>query len=76
MLMKKLKSTKGQISMEVGILIAAAVAVAAVAVAAVAGYFYLTNVKNVSGDVGTTATGIIDEFSEAADNASKTNSTP
>ncbi|WP_209590793.1 class III signal peptide-containing protein [Methanococcus voltae] len=69
--MKKLKSTKGQISMEVGILIAAAVAVAAVA-----GYFYLTNVKNVSGDVGTTATGIIDEFSEAADNASKTNSTP
>ncbi|WP_209731852.1 class III signal peptide-containing protein [Methanococcus voltae] len=68
--MKKLKSTKGQISMEVGILIAAAVAVAAVA-----GYFYLTNVKNVSGDVGNTASGVIDEFTDAANNAGANNTT-
>ncbi|MCS3900743.1 class III signal peptide-containing protein [Methanococcus voltae] len=63
MLMKKLKSTKGQISMEVGILIAAAVAVAAVA-----GYFYLTNVKSVSSDTATTANNVIANFTGEANN--------
>uniref|UniRef100_D7DUX9 Class III signal peptide-containing protein n=2 Tax=Methanococcus voltae TaxID=2188 RepID=D7DUX9_METV3 len=61
--MKKLKSTKGQISMEVGILIAAAVAVAAVA-----GYFYLTNVKSVSSDTATTANNVIANFTGEANN--------
>jgi len=40
-MIKKLASRKGQVSMEIGILVAAAVAVAAIAA-----YYYATNVKN------------------------------
>ncbi|MBP2219520.1 class III signal peptide-containing protein [Methanococcus maripaludis] len=39
--LEKLTSKKGQVSMEIGILVAAAVAVAAIAA-----YFYASNVKN------------------------------
>ncbi|UXM84242.1 class III signal peptide-containing protein [Methanococcus aeolicus] len=39
-LLKKLTSKKGQVSMEIGILVAAAVAVAAIAA-----YYYIWNVK-------------------------------
>ncbi|WP_421078418.1 class III signal peptide-containing protein [Methanothermococcus sp. Ax23] len=40
-LLKKLTSKKGQVSMEIGILVAAAVAVAAIAA-----YYYVKNVKS------------------------------
>ncbi|WP_459201506.1 class III signal peptide-containing protein [Methanococcus sp. CF] len=48
--LEKLTSKKGQVSMEIGILVAAAVAVAAIAA-----YFYATNVKNAQADTGAAA---------------------
>ena len=50
MLLEKLLSKRGQISMEIGILVAAAVAVAAVAA-----YFYIRSVKSSAQDVGSAA---------------------
>ncbi|MBA2847587.1 class III signal peptide-containing protein [Methanococcus maripaludis] len=48
--LEKLTSKKGQVSMEIGILVAAAVAVAAIAA-----YFYATNVKNAQAETGASA---------------------
>jgi len=50
MIMEKLLSKRGQISMEIGILVAAAVAVAAVAA-----YFYIQSVRQSAQNVGGTA---------------------
>ena len=50
MIMEKLMSKRGQISMEIGILVAAAVAVAAVAA-----YFYVKSVKSSAKNVGSAA---------------------
>jgi len=46
-LLEKLTSKKGQVSMEIGILVAAAVAVAAIAA-----YFYASNVKGAASNAG------------------------
>ena len=54
MIMEKLMSKRGQISMEIGILVAAAVAVAAVAA-----YFYVKSVKSSAQDVGSAASDTI-----------------
>ncbi|MCQ6254657.1 class III signal peptide-containing protein [Methanocaldococcus sp.] len=58
-ILKKLLSKKGQLSMEVGILIAAAVAVAAIAA-----YFYVKNVQNAatrSGAAVNQTTGVLNQ---------------
>ncbi|CAB3287974.1 conserved protein of unknown function [Methanocaldococcus lauensis] len=60
-LLKKLLSKKGQVSMEIGILIAAAVAVAAIAA-----YFYATNVKGAASRAGAAANSTIENMSNAA----------
>jgi uncharacterized protein (UPF0333 family) len=49
-LLKKLTSKKGQVSMEIGILVAAAVAVAAIAA-----YFYAKNVRDSASNAGKAA---------------------
>ncbi|ABR56232.1 conserved hypothetical protein [Methanococcus aeolicus Nankai-3] len=49
-LLKKLTSKKGQVSMEIGILVAAAVAVAAIAA-----YYYVSNVKSSAANSGAAA---------------------
>ena len=49
-ILEKLTSKKGQVSMEIGILVAAAVAVAAIAA-----YFYVKNVKDSSTNAAATA---------------------
>jgi uncharacterized protein (UPF0333 family) len=49
-ILEKLTSKKGQVSMEIGILVAAAVAVAAIAA-----YFYVKNVKDSSNKAGENA---------------------
>ena len=61
MIMEKLMSKRGQISMEIGILVAAAVAVAAVAA-----YFYIKSVKESAQNVGETASGAIGEMESGA----------
>ncbi|HIP91415.1 MAG TPA: class III signal peptide-containing protein [Methanothermococcus okinawensis] len=59
MIMEKLMSKRGQISMEIGILVAAAVAVAAVAA-----YFYIQSVKSSAQDVGAAADDTITKMKE------------
>ena len=56
MLMEKLMSKRGQISMEIGILDAAAVAVAAVAA-----FFYINSVRQSAQDIGEAASNIVNK---------------
>ena len=63
MIIEKLLSKRGQISMELGILVAAAVAVAAIAA-----FFYATNVRDSAGRAGQAANNTIDNMSAAATN--------
>jgi len=65
-LLKKILSKRAQISMEIGILVAAAVAVAAIAV-----YYYTTSVKNSAENAGNTATTVTTRLFNAADNFAK-----
>jgi len=62
--LEKLASKKGQVSMEIGILVAAAVAVAAIAA-----YFYAKNVKDAQASTGVqanaTTTALTDVAAEA-----------
>ncbi|MBA2852106.1 uncharacterized protein (UPF0333 family) [Methanococcus maripaludis] len=62
--LEKLTSKKGQVSMEIGILVAAAVAVAAIAA-----YFYASNVKNAQTNVAESATNTTGALSTVATNA-------
>jgi len=62
MIMEKLMSKRGQISMEIGILVAAAVAVAAVAA-----YFYISSVRGSAQNVGETANQTIDTMTRGAE---------
>ncbi|MBW9221965.1 class III signal peptide-containing protein [Methanothermococcus sp. SCGC AD-155-C09] len=62
MIMEKLMSKKGQISMEIGILVAAAVAVAAIAA-----YYYTTSVKESAEDAGNKADDTINTLETATD---------
>ena len=62
-LMKKLLSKKGQVSMEIGILVAAAVLVAVIA-----GYFYVKNVKQQSTTAGEAAKNATEKMSKTAAN--------
>ena len=61
MILEKLTSKKGQISMEIGILVAAAVAVAAIAA-----YYYATNVRDSAGRAGQAANNTISSMQTAA----------
>ena len=61
--MKKLISKRGQISMELSILVAAAVAVAAIAA-----YYYISTVKNNAENVDTTAANTIDRLGQTTSN--------
>lgn len=62
--LEKLTSKKGQVSMEIGILVAAAVAVAAIAA-----YFYATNVSNtgkqITNSTNQTTQALADAISDA-----------
>ncbi|WP_423791981.1 class III signal peptide-containing protein [Methanocaldococcus indicus] len=60
-IIKKLLSKRGQVSMEIGILVAAAVAVAAIAA-----YFYASNVKVAAENAGKGANGTINTLTSAA----------
>ena len=60
-LMKKLLSKKGQLSMEVGILVAAAVLVAIVA-----GYFYVKNAKEATAKAGKQASAAVTTMTQKA----------
>ena len=62
MIIEKLMSKRGQISMEIGILVAAAVAVAAVAA-----YFYVKSVRESAQSVGDTASDAIDKMESGAE---------
>ncbi|WP_292459434.1 class III signal peptide-containing protein [Methanothermococcus sp.] len=62
-LLKKLTSKKGQVSMEIGILVAAAVAVAAIAA-----YYYATNVKNSASKAGGAANTTVGAMGNASQN--------
>ena len=62
--LEKLTSKKGQVSMEIGILVAAAVAVAAIAA-----YFYANNVKAAQTETGAQASTTASTLGEVADNA-------
>ena len=62
MIMEKLLSKRGQISMEIGILVAAAVAVAAIAA-----YFYVNNLKGSAEKAGKAANDTIDTLDRAAE---------
>ncbi|MBA2859247.1 class III signal peptide-containing protein [Methanococcus maripaludis] len=62
--LEKLTSKKGQVSMEIGILVAAAVAVAAIAA-----YFYATNVKNAQAETGASAQSTAGNLTGIADSA-------
>ena len=64
--MEKLMSKKGQISMEIGILVAAAVAVAAIAA-----YFYIQSVQSSARNVGTTANNTTTKMIEGAQKFTK-----
>ena len=65
-LLKKLTSKKGQVSMEIGILVAAAVAVAAIAA-----YYYVKNVKGSANAAGVQANETATKLSGVAANASE-----
>ena len=64
MILKKLTSKKGQVSMEIGILVAAAVAVAAIAA-----YFYTTNVKESAKTAGSKAGNATEKMGQLAESA-------
>jgi len=64
--MKKLISKRGQISMELGILVAAAVAVAVIAA-----YYYVTSVRSSAGAAQGNATEAIRRLGELAENATE-----
>ena len=66
MIMEKLLSKRGQVSMEIGILVAAAVAVAAIAA-----YFYVTNIKNSATKAGKAANETIQELENVAKDYAK-----
>ena len=60
-ILEKLTSKKGQVSMEIGILVAAAVAVAAIAA-----YFYVKNVKDSSNKAAESANQVTDTVNKTA----------
>ncbi|MBW9220535.1 class III signal peptide-containing protein [Methanothermococcus sp. SCGC AD-155-N22] len=62
MIIEKLLSKRGQISMELGILVAAAVAVAAIAA-----YFYISNVQKSAEKAGKAGNKTVDELNKTAD---------
>ncbi|ACX73268.1 Protein of unknown function DUF361 [Methanocaldococcus vulcanius M7] len=64
-ILKKIMSKKGQLSMEVGILVAAAVLVAVIA-----GYYYVKNIKSSSTTAGEKANKTVTTLGEAAENIS------
>ncbi|AXI24822.1 hypothetical protein CFE53_01040 [Methanofervidicoccus sp. A16] len=64
MIIEKLISKRGQISMELGILVAAAVAVAAIAA-----YYYVKSVSDSAGAAEDNATQTINELGRLAENA-------
>ena len=61
MLLKKLTSKKGQVSMEIGILVAAAVAVASIAA-----FFYVKSVRSSADNVRQASTDTINAMGTAA----------
>lgn len=63
-ILEKLTSKKGQVSMEIGILVAAAVAVAAIAA-----YYYVTNVKTASENAGADAGKAVTALTNQSGNA-------
>ncbi|GAA0127612.1 hypothetical protein MMMIC1C10_00360 [Methanococcus maripaludis] len=63
--LEKLTSKKGQVSMEIGILVAAAVAVAAIAA-----YYYASNVKNSSNAASANANNVTTTFGNLANGTS------
>ena len=63
MTVEKLMSKRGQVSMEIGILVAAAVAVAAVAA-----YYYLKGIKDSSGKIESTVSKVEGPISRGAEN--------
>ncbi|ADG13021.1 Protein of unknown function DUF361 [Methanocaldococcus infernus ME] len=65
-ILEKLLSKRGQISMEIGILVAAAVAVAALAA-----YFYVTNIKSASTKAGQHANTTVETLGGAAEQAAE-----
>jgi len=71
-ILEKLKSKKGQISLEIGILV-----MAAVAVAAIAAYFYATNVSNtgkqITNSTNQTTQALADAISDATSELSSYN---
>ncbi|XRO77550.1 class III signal peptide-containing protein [Methanocaldococcus sp. 10A] len=62
-LLKKLLSKKGQLSMEVGILVAAAVLVAIIA-----GYYYIKNAKAAAKSAGQQAGKFVNTTNQSANN--------
>jgi len=66
MIMEKLLSKRGQISMEIGILVAAAVAVAAIAA-----YFYVTSVRDSASVAEGNASVAISRLGQLAQNATE-----
>jgi uncharacterized protein (UPF0333 family) len=62
--LEKLTSKKGQVSMEIGILVAAAVAVAAIAA-----YFYATNVSNTGKQITNSTNQTTQALADAISNA-------
>ncbi|MBA2861687.1 class III signal peptide-containing protein [Methanococcus maripaludis] len=62
--LEKLTSKKGQVSMEIGILVAAAVAVAAIAA-----YFYAKNAKAASEDTTGKVTDTLDQLEAVTDSS-------
>jgi len=62
MIIEKLLSKRGQISMELGILVAAAVAVAAIAA-----YFYISNVQKSAEKAGEAGNETVSALNETAD---------
>ncbi|MBW9220806.1 class III signal peptide-containing protein [Methanothermococcus sp. SCGC AD-155-M21] len=61
MILEKLTSKKGQVSMEISILVAAAVAVASIA-----SFFYVKSVRSSADSSGDAATDTINRISESA----------
>jgi uncharacterized protein (UPF0333 family) len=65
-ILEKLTSKKGQVSMEIGILVAAAVAVAAIAA-----YFYVKNVKDSANTAGKKANETAEALGNVAGNVTE-----
>ncbi|WP_456471708.1 class III signal peptide-containing protein [Methanocaldococcus sp.] len=60
-ILKKILSNRGQLSMEIGILVAAAVLVAVIA-----GFYYISNVQKLASNVGNTAENATTKITEKA----------